>query len=197
MTVPMRTAIGFVFSATVVIALTLLPVAGTAGGDAPPRDLTVTAHPVASPAVDNECSPVLTVAAHPVAGPAVDDECSPVSTVAARPVAGRAVDASPPHLEAGHTPTRSELTTLWFLPFLGTMGIDRFLRLRQVVEATGLSRAQIYRLIERGEFPRQIPLTAQGRSVAWSEADVQAWQDARISAARALESGSGRAGAAR
>jgi prophage regulatory protein len=53
-----------------------------------------------------------------------------------------------------------------------------------VLELTGFSRAQLYRLMARGEFPRQISLTDNGRSVCWSEADVQAWQEQRIAASR-------------
>lgn len=67
----------------------------------------------------------------------------------------------------------------------------RFLRLRQVLELTGFSRAQLYRLMARGEFPRQISLTTGGRSVCWNSTDVQAWQDQRIAASRAEQVGAG------
>ena len=62
--------------------------------------------------------------------------------------------------------------------------MSRFLRLPQVLQLTGFSRAQLYRLMARGEFPRQVSLTARGRSVCWPEADVQAWQEQRIIASR-------------
>ena len=45
---------------------------------------------------------------------------------------------------------------------------------------TGLSKAKIYGLQSRGDFPQRVQLTA-GR-VAWVEADVQAWLAARIAA---------------
>jgi prophage regulatory protein len=37
----------------------------------------------------------------------------------------------------------------------------------------------IYLLIERGEFPRQVPVAA--RAVAWVEVELDAWIETRIS----------------
>jgi prophage regulatory protein len=48
-----------------------------------------------------------------------------------------------------------------------------FLRLRQVVSVTGLSRMTIWRLERAGEFPRRRQLGA--RSVAWLQSEVDAW----------------------
>lgn len=56
----------------------------------------------------------------------------------------------------------------------------RMLRLAQVATMTGLSKAKVYELQSRGDFPQRVQLTA-GR-VAWVEADVQAWLAARIAA---------------
>jgi predicted DNA-binding transcriptional regulator AlpA len=56
----------------------------------------------------------------------------------------------------------------------------RMLRLAQVATMTGLSKAKIYVLQSRGDFPQRVQLTA-GR-VAWVEAEVQAWLAARIAA---------------
>ena len=57
---------------------------------------------------------------------------------------------------------------------------------RPLVEArTGLSRSHLYALVKRGEFPRPIPLSKDGRAVAWSEQAVQAWIESRINAAQA------------
>ena len=54
----------------------------------------------------------------------------------------------------------------------------RVLRLPEVIAKVGLSRASIYRLQEAGEFPSSIRI---GRSaVAWVEAEVDNWIDARI-----------------
>jgi prophage regulatory protein len=58
----------------------------------------------------------------------------------------------------------------------------RFLRISQVLAATGLAQSTLYELIARGEFPRAIPLSPEGRRVAWAEDEVEAWQAARIAA---------------
>ena len=51
----------------------------------------------------------------------------------------------------------------------------KLLRLKQVVEATGLSRASIYRQIQSQTFPR--PVEIGPKSVAWVEGEVQEWMD--------------------
>ena len=56
----------------------------------------------------------------------------------------------------------------------------RFLRLPQVIEATGHSRPVIYRGIKEGWFPRQYSLGP--RSVAWLEEEVQAYINSRVAA---------------
>ena len=60
--------------------------------------------------------------------------------------------------------------------------VPRILR-RQLVESqTGLSRSKIYDLITRDEFPRQIKIGA--RAVGWVEADIAAWINQKIDAAK-------------
>ncbi|MCD8512877.1 MAG: AlpA family transcriptional regulator [Nitrincola sp.] len=54
----------------------------------------------------------------------------------------------------------------------------KFLRLPEVVNATGLSRSSLYRLIEDGTFPSSIRIG--GRSVAWCDEEVNAWIEERI-----------------
>ena len=54
----------------------------------------------------------------------------------------------------------------------------RFLRINDVVATTGLSRATIYRLIDRADFPRQHQLTK--RSIGWWAADVEKWLESRL-----------------
>jgi predicted DNA-binding transcriptional regulator AlpA len=53
----------------------------------------------------------------------------------------------------------------------------RFFRIRQVIDATGLSRTTIYRKIAEGSFPPQIKLG--DRAVGWKDSDVYAWMDQR------------------
>lgn len=50
---------------------------------------------------------------------------------------------------------------------------DRMLRIKTVLERTGLSRSTLYRKIDDGQFPRQIPIST--RCVAWRESAVNAW----------------------
>ena len=50
---------------------------------------------------------------------------------------------------------------------------SKILRLRAVLELTGLSRSSIYLQIARGTFPRQVSLGA--RAVGWRESDISAW----------------------
>jgi prophage regulatory protein len=56
--------------------------------------------------------------------------------------------------------------------------LQRILRRAQVEEATGLPRPTIYDKIGKGTFPRPIKLGT--RSEGWLEAEIIAWQKARI-----------------
>ena len=47
--------------------------------------------------------------------------------------------------------------------------LDRFLKLREVADIASLSKATVYRLMERGEFPKHVK---QGRSSRWSSAEI-------------------------
>lgn len=53
----------------------------------------------------------------------------------------------------------------------------KFLRIRQVMQVTGLSRMTIYRLELAGKFPKRQQLSEN--SVAWLESDIAAWADSR------------------
>ena len=57
-----------------------------------------------------------------------------------------------------------------------------FLRLPAVRLRTGLPRATLYSLMQRGEFPR--PISLGGRSVAWVNTDIERWMLSRVSASR-------------
>lgn len=54
----------------------------------------------------------------------------------------------------------------------------RIIRMPAVRDKVHLNKTAIYELIKRGEFPRPVKLTE--RSVAWVEAEVDAWIAARI-----------------
>ena len=53
----------------------------------------------------------------------------------------------------------------------------KLLRIRQVIQITGLSRMTIYRLELAGKFPKRRQLSEN--SVAWLEADISQWNDSR------------------
>lgn len=50
---------------------------------------------------------------------------------------------------------------------------SRILRLKSVLERTGLSRSTLYRKIEGGTFPKQVQISE--RCIGWREADVEGW----------------------
>jgi prophage regulatory protein len=58
----------------------------------------------------------------------------------------------------------------------------RMLRLPDVMQKTGLSRSQIYRLIALGSFPTQIQLG--DRSAGWIESEIDGWLGERIALSR-------------
>jgi prophage regulatory protein len=55
------------------------------------------------------------------------------------------------------------------------------IRLPEVRRRVPLSRSMIYLLVSRGEFPK--PVSLGRRSVAWVEAEVDAWVMAKVRAA--------------
>jgi prophage regulatory protein len=57
---------------------------------------------------------------------------------------------------------------------------ERLIRIKEVIERTGLSRSTIYARAQAGEFPKPVPL---GNSLsAWVESEVQEWIANRIRA---------------
>jgi prophage regulatory protein len=50
---------------------------------------------------------------------------------------------------------------------------DRILRLKIVLDRTGLSRATLYRKVQAGTFPKQIRIAA--RCAGWRESAVNDW----------------------
>jgi prophage regulatory protein len=51
--------------------------------------------------------------------------------------------------------------------------MDKFLRLKQVKEISGLSRSTIYRFMENGTFPKNVDLGP--RLIAWRESELKEW----------------------
>lgn len=50
---------------------------------------------------------------------------------------------------------------------------DRIIRLKTVLDRTGLSRTTLYRKIAEGTFPRQLPISVHG--AGWHESAVNRW----------------------
>ena len=50
---------------------------------------------------------------------------------------------------------------------------DRILRLRAVLDRTGLSRSTLYRKMQNGTFPRNIQIST--RCAGWRESAIDAW----------------------
>lgn len=67
---------------------------------------------------------------------------------------------------------------------------QRVLSLAEVCVKTGLSRSTIYELINSGDFPAPIKLTA--RRSAWLLSEVDAWLDAKLAERDAASSGGAR-----
>lgn len=66
---------------------------------------------------------------------------------------------------------------------LTAQGSERFLRLRDVMQITGLSRSSIYSYMQQGTFP---PSVAVGtRAVRWLDSQVYAWVEEKVE--RSLE----------
>jgi len=50
---------------------------------------------------------------------------------------------------------------------------DRILRLKTVLDRTGLSRSTLYRKVDEGTFPAQVRIAA--RCVGWHESAIAEW----------------------
>lgn len=59
----------------------------------------------------------------------------------------------------------------------------RLMRLPEVKHQVGLGRSAIYDRIKSGEFPAPIPLSENGRAVAWDSVAIESWIEARIASA--------------
>ena len=56
--------------------------------------------------------------------------------------------------------------------------MNKFIRLNQVKEKTGLSRSSIYQFIKEGKFPAQV--TVGHRAAAWVDSEVDDCINGRI-----------------
>ena len=67
---------------------------------------------------------------------------------------------------------------------------ERFLRLPEVRERVGLSKASIYAKASRGEFPKPIPIGG-ARCSGWLSSDIDEWIAGCARAAKAQAEGGG------
>ena len=58
--------------------------------------------------------------------------------------------------------------------------LRKLIRIRSVVNLTGLSKSYVYDLCKKGLFPKSIQLVPGGTSVAWVESEIKEWIDSRI-----------------
>ncbi|MNF09050.1 Prophage CP4-57 regulatory protein (AlpA) [compost metagenome] len=56
--------------------------------------------------------------------------------------------------------------------------VMRILRMKTVIEITGLARSTVYKYVAEGIFPK--PISLGGRSVGWLESEVHSWIQSRI-----------------
>jgi prophage regulatory protein len=54
----------------------------------------------------------------------------------------------------------------------------RIIRLKEVIDSTGLARSTVYKYVAEGVFPK--PVSLGDRSVGWVESEVHDWVLARI-----------------
>jgi prophage regulatory protein len=57
---------------------------------------------------------------------------------------------------------------------------QKLIRIKSVVNLTGLSKSYIYQLVTSGHFPLSVKLVPGGTSVAWIESEIEGWIQSRI-----------------
>lgn len=60
---------------------------------------------------------------------------------------------------------------------LDELGIDYFVRIKDVVQIVGLSKTTVYRLLKAGKFPT--PFNISERCVAWRISALKQWMAER------------------
>ena len=54
---------------------------------------------------------------------------------------------------------------------------DKIIRIKEVLEMSGLSRTTLWRMERKGEFPKRLPLSAG--SVGWRYSEIEEWVNSR------------------
>jgi len=60
--------------------------------------------------------------------------------------------------------------------------MQKLMRINDITEMTGFCPDQIYKMMRKGTFPKQIKLSV--RASAWLTSEVDAWLDGRIKLSR-------------
>jgi prophage regulatory protein len=60
--------------------------------------------------------------------------------------------------------------------------IPPIIRLPLMLEMIGVSRTTIYRMMDKGEFPKQVKLGRNSRSMGWKAKDFEKWVETREAA---------------
>jgi prophage regulatory protein len=86
-----------------------------------------------------------------------------------------ACDAFLPLLPHGHDALQHAATLINVASFAmnNPVQADRILRIRTVLDRTGLTRSTLYRKVAEGSFPRQVAISR--RCVGWRASDLDAW----------------------
>ena len=63
------------------------------------------------------------------------------------------------------------------MPTPKTTNPDKIIRIKDVIELTGISRTTLWRLEGKGDFPRRLPLSAG--SVGWRYSEIEQWVQSR------------------
>jgi prophage regulatory protein len=58
----------------------------------------------------------------------------------------------------------------------------RLIRIKEVMQITGISKSYVYSLCSQNQFPQSVQLVKSGSAVAWVEQEVLNWIDSRIQA---------------
>lgn len=56
----------------------------------------------------------------------------------------------------------------------------KLIRLPETLAKTGLSRTRLYEAVAAGTFPKPCKLTPGARAIAFSEAEIDRWIEARL-----------------
>jgi predicted DNA-binding transcriptional regulator AlpA len=58
--------------------------------------------------------------------------------------------------------------------------LQQIIREKDLFKYTGLKRSQLHELIRNGEFPQPFKLSSTGRTIAWAESQILAWQQEQL-----------------